>query len=369
MIYWTFRSLFSQPMNLIGAAIGIALALILGLFLDAVFRGEANQILTFVEKSPAEVWVLEKGVANLHMSRSTISQQAVNELEKIDGVKTIMPILYRDILLGPKGEELFAYAAGIPSDITTRQSWEQATGWSAPKAGFITIPKPMSKGNKYQIGDKISLSGVNYIISGYSKGTFSMANPLVFIDENDARKQFALNQGANLVLIQPQAGISAEQLVNNIEQQGLDVNALTRKQLMKNDYSVALDMGGALIAMMAMIGTIVAGLIVAFTAYSFVSSKIGELAVVKALGAPQIQLLSSAIIQTSLVALFGVILALIAIFPIEAALSAWAPSVAVQFSFITALKLGLATLIAAQLAALIPAFYVQQIDPASAFDA
>jgi len=368
MIYWTFKSLLSQPMSLLSSAIGIALALILGLFLDAVFRGEASQILTFVEKSPGEVWVLEGGVENLHMARSTIPQITIENIAAINGVKNAMPILYRDGLMGPKGKELFAYVAGIPSDENNRKIWQDATGWQAPEPGFITIPEPMSNGEKYQIGDTISLIGTNYTISGYSSDTFSMANPLVFLDAQDARKQFVLPTGANIVLVQTEVGVDPGQLAKSIQDQVPDVNALTRKQLMQNDYSLALDMGGALIAMMAMVGTIVAGLIVAFTAYAFVSNRVGELAVVKALGAGRTQLLLSALIQTSLVALVGIALALVAILPIQAALSAWVPNVAVQFSFVTALKLGLATLLVAQLAALIPAFYVQKVDPAIAFD-
>ncbi len=137
---------------------------------------------------------------------------------------------------------------------------------------------------------------------------------------------------------------------------------------MKNDFSLALDMGGALIAMLGTIGTIVAGLIVIFTAYAFVSVRIRELALVKALGAPGRQLLVSAMMQTGLVALLGVILAAGAIFPMQAMLDAWVPGVAVDFSLASAFRLGLMTLVIAQFAAIVPAFYVQKVDPVLVFN-
>ncbi|NOZ33343.1 MAG: ABC transporter permease [Alphaproteobacteria bacterium] len=369
MVYWTFKSLFSQPMALFGAAVGIALALILGLFLDAVFRGEASQILTFVERSPGEVWVLEAGVENLHMARSVVPEPAIAATGAVTGVKTFMPLLYRDGLLGPRGEELFAYVAGIPADPDQRTLWQQTTGWTAPEPGGITLPRPMSAGDGYQLGDTIAVSGADYTVTGFSDGTFSMANPLVFIDEADARRQFVLDRGANMVLVLADTGIDPAILAKNIEAEVPGVRALTRTQLMANDYALALDMGGALIAMMGAIGTGVAALIVAFTAYAFVSVRIGELAVAKALGAPQHQLILSAMVQTGLVALLGVALGLGAIVPMQAALSAWVPEVAVQFSFVTALQLGAATFVAAELAALIPAIYVQKVDPALVFNA
>ncbi len=218
-----------------------------------------------------------------------------------------------------------------------------------------------------QIGDPIDISGTSYAIAGFSSGTSSMANSLMFIDARDARQQFNLKSGANIVLVSAKDGVTGPELVKRINEQVSGVNALTRKQLMANDYNLALDMGGALIAMMSMIGTAVAALIVIFTAYAFVSSRIAELAVAKALGAPQRQLLFSAMLQTGLVSLLGVILTLVAIGPMQFAFSTWVPDVAVQFSLAAALKLGAATLIIAELAAFIPAIYVQKVDPAMVF--
>ncbi|VAW16349.1 hypothetical protein MNBD_ALPHA12-1073 [hydrothermal vent metagenome] len=368
MIYWTFKSFFDQPLSLVGSALGIALALILGLFLDAVFRGEAGQILTFIERSPGQVWVLEKGVEDLHMARSIVSQNAIDQIEKLDGVKTAIPMLYRDALTGQKGEETFTYVAGIPADPKMRRTWETATGWKAPNQGGIIIPERMAKSKGLEVGDAISISGASYAIEGFSSGTSSMANSLMFIDARDARDQFNLKTGASFVLVMPAAGIGAKDLANNINQQVSGVNALTRQQLMTNDYTLALDMGGALISMMSMIGSAVAALIVIFTSYAFVSARVGELAVAKALGAPQHQLLFSAMLQTGLVALLGVVLTLIAIGPMQLAFSTWVPDVAVQFSLPAALKLGVATLLIAELAAFIPAIYVQKVDPAMVFN-
>ena len=76
----------------------------------------------------------------------------------------------------------------------------------------------------------------------------------------------------------------------------------------------------------------------------------------------------SAMLQTGLVALLGVILAIGAIAPMQAMLSAWVPNVAVDFSYFSALRLGAITLIIAQLAALVPAIYVQKVDPALVFN-
>jgi ABC-type antimicrobial peptide transport system permease subunit len=159
----------------------------------------------------------------------------------------------------------------------------------------------------------------------------------------------------------------AADLAKRIEAESDKVRALTREQLRGNDYVLALQMGGALIGMLTIIATVVSALIVSFTAYAFVSARTGELAVAKALGAPQRQLLAAAFLQTSVVAAVGCVLAVAVIGPMEAVLTAWVPGVAVDFSYGTALRLSGATVAVAVAAALVPAFYVLRVDPALVF--
>lgn len=367
MLYWTVKSLLSEPMSVLSAALGIALALILALYLDAVFRGEAGQIVAFIERTPGDVWVLQKGVEDLHMARSVVSENAIAQVRRVTGVESVVRMVYRDALIGEKGRERLSYVAGIPADPDTRRRWEAATGWTAPAPGGVVMPAPMARGAGLRIGDKVRIGEASFTVTGVSSGTFSMANPLVFMDERDARRQFGLGDGANILLVRASSGISAAQLAARIEAESDDVRALPRDQLARNDYRLALEMGGALIAMMSLMGTAVAALIVTFTAYAFVSARVAELAVAKALGAPRHQLILSAMLQTGLVTLLGVALTLGVIGPMEAALSAWVPDVAVDFSLAVALKLGAATLLTAEVAALVPAMYLQTVDPALVF--
>jgi ABC-type antimicrobial peptide transport system permease subunit len=187
------------------------------------------------------------------------------------------------------------------------------------------------------------------------------------MDERHARRELDLADGASFLLVEPEAGISPAALAARIEAASTKVRALTRDQLRANDYALALQMGGALIGMLSIIATVVSAFIVVFTAYAFVSARTGELAVAKALGAPQRQLLASAVLQTSIVALIGCAMAVAVIGPMQNVLTALVPDVAVDFSFRTAFRLSAVTIVVAIAAALIPAFYVLKVDPALVF--
>lgn len=369
MLYWTLRSLLAERTSVAAATIGIALALLLALYLDAVFRGEAGQIVTFIERTPGDVWVLQKGVENLHMTRSIVTENAIADVKRVKGVARVARYIYRASSVGEPGKEKIAYVVGIPDDVDIRRRWQEATSWRTPEAGNVILPEPMLRALDLHIGEKVRVGDASYIIGGVSRGAFSMANPLIFIDERDARRQFDAGDGASILLVDTEPGVDPRMLAARIESEADDVRALPRGFLISNDFQLALEMGGALIGMMSLIGTTVATLIIVFTAYAFISDRTAELAVAKALGAPLHQLLLSAMLQTGLVALAGAMLAFAVTGPMEFILTRWVPDVAVDFSSLAALRLGLAVVVVSELAALVPTLYVLRVDAALVFRA
>lgn len=116
MLHWTFNSLLADRYNVLGAAAGIALALLLAQYLDAVFRGEAAQIAAFLDHSDADVFVLQKGVANLHMSSTRVTENAIAAVRGVDGVAQLRRLVYRPALVGLRGGERLAYVVGVGAD-------------------------------------------------------------------------------------------------------------------------------------------------------------------------------------------------------------------------------------------------------------
>lgn len=349
------------------AAAGIALALILALYLDAVFRGEAANIVTFVERTPGDVWVLQKGVDNLHMSVSAISENTIVDVKRADGVRRTTRLVYRPSSIGKRGEEIVAYVVGVPEDPGVQKLWSDAAGWPAPVQGSVILPEPMLRAKYLRIGGDVRVGDRNFRIAGVSQGTFSMANPLVFVHERDARALFDIGDGASVLLVEAVAGVDPAALAARIEAETDSVRALPRSRLVDNDYDLAMQMGGALIGMLSLVGMGVSLLIIAFSVYAFVSARTAEFAVVKALGARRIHLVLSALLETGTVAVLGGLLALGAIGPLELALTDWVPQVAVDFSPAFALKLVAVMIVAAEVTALVPLGYVLRVDPAMVF--
>ena len=93
MLNWTIKSLFSQRGSLIGSSIGIASAFILVIFFSAVWRGESEQIVAYPNKMKPEVWVMQKGVSNMHMAMSFVWDWKADVIRKMPEVKSVTAIL------------------------------------------------------------------------------------------------------------------------------------------------------------------------------------------------------------------------------------------------------------------------------------
>lgn len=367
MLHWTFKSLLADRFAVLGAAASIALALLLALYLDAVFRGEAAQIAAFLEHSDADVFVLQKGVANLHMSSTRVTENAIAAAGGVDGIARIRRLVYRPALVGPRGGERLAYIVGTGAD--GDRAWEIEAGAPQPAAGQALLPAPMARQQGLGVGDPVRIKEREFVIGGLTRGTFSMANPLIYITEADARDLFEEGDGADALLVWAQPGTGPAALSGRINAAGDDVAALTRAELVASDTQLALDMGGALVGLMSTIGMLVAALIVAFASYAFVARRVRELAVIKALGASRAALLASAAVQTGVIGALGGLFACAGIVLLDRALDLWVPEVAVQPApGITVMLSGL-TLLVAELAALVPAWQLLNVDPTEVFNA
>lgn len=367
MLHWNLRSLIAERGTFAASAAGIALALLLALYLDAVFRGEALQIVTFIERTRADVWVLQRGVSNLHMASTRLTENEVAAVAAVPGVAGVSRVIYHAAAYGVPGAERVAYIVGVPSG---DEGMRVLVGTAVmPEPGTAIVPEPMALRAGLAMGDPIRIRNRTFRIGGFSHGTFSMANPLIYLTEDDARTLFEIGDGANLLLVSAARGVQPSQLARSIEDASEYVSALTQAELVDNDYRLALDMGGALVGILGVIGAAVAGLIVAFSAYAFAARHARELAVAKALGARPAQLMVSVLAQASLVGLSGGLLAVPAMLGLDAALSVWVPEVAVEPSPSALGMAAVASVLVAALAAAVPAALIQRTDPALAFQA
>ena len=367
MWYWGFKNLLSQPLALLASVLAAAAAFLLVLLFEAVYAGESRQIVAYVENSPADVWVMQRGVSNMHMATSYVSDWKATEVARVEGVARVDGILYLNTVVAAGTARWFAYVVGLDPGATRAGPWAMATGRALPRAGEAVVPEAFAAMSGLRLGDTLRIADAKFTVVGFSEGTFSMANSVIFVARVDLEDLMSSLDILSFLLVAAESGVDAAALAARIERQVDKVTAVAARQFVSNDRRMAMQMGVETIAQMTVIGGALATLLVAFTCYSLVARQRRELAVAKALGVRSGALYAAVMAQAGAVTVASLALATLlaaAVIPVVASL---VPQVSLALTGQSVARLAAAGVVVAVLAGLWPARQVARVDPASVF--
>lgn len=369
MIRWALRSLAAEPLRLLGAAAGVAVAFTLVVFFEAVFEGESRKIIAYPAHADADVWVMQDGVSNMHMATSMLWDWKRAVVEEIDGVARATPILYTNAVVRAGGRPWFSYVVGLEADAQGAGPWEIAAGKAMPGLGEALIPRVVAELSGTTIGDRVELFDRELTITGLTEGTFSMANSVTFVAMRDLEQLMDVASAHSYLLVRAQPGVSPAALSQRILAELDDVNALPRDEFLRNDHQLAVQMGVEVIWIMSLVSGLVAALIVAFSCYSQVVHLRRELAVTKSLGFPNRDLLAAALLQAATVSGLGLAGSAALGFGVLPGVSLLAPQISLVVLPAHYLPVALGALLVTVAAALLPAWAIARVDPMTVFHA
>jgi len=367
MLHWVMKTLWIQKGSVLSSASGVAAAFILVIALEAVFVGESNKIVGYIRHADADVWVMQKGVSNMHMATTFVWDWKAKRIAELPGVKQATPILYVNTVVKAGGRNWFAYVIGLQPDGQRAGPWAMASGKPQPDKGEIVLPRVYAEMAGIKIGDQAEIADKTFTIVGFSKETFSMANSIVFVAFSDLEDLLSTSGTVSFILVDAEAGVNPEDLARQIEQKIDKVSAIPQQRFIHNDFQIALLMGVEIVSFMTVVGSTLAALLVAFTAYSHVARRRRELAIIKALGFRNRALYLAVMLQTFVITALALMLALLAAWILLPALSALVPQVTLDVTVAALIKMSSIALVVALIAAIIPAHFVARVDPLSSF--
>ncbi len=367
MFGWTFRNLVAEPLQLAASVGAAAAAFVLVMFFDAVFAGESKQIVAYARQSAADVWVMQKGVSNMHMATSFVWDWKAERVAEVEGVSKVTPILYLNTVMEAGERSWFSFVVGLEPDDPGAGPWALAEGVPQPGSGEAILPSVLAELAGVRLGDRISIAGRHFKVAGLSEGTFSMANSITFVTMADLEEIMSSFGTFSYLLVDAMPGVEGRELAARIRDEVDKVNAISKEAFIENDWEVAMQMGLEIVALMTAIGGALAVLLVGFTVHSHVTRTERELAVIKALGVRNTTICVSVTVQALSIAGLAYVLAAVLMtiaVPLTAAL---APMVTLM---VTAEALGRVALVAMTVAVLAAALAVRRllrVDPMTAF--
>ncbi len=364
---WTLKSLGTQIASTLASAGGVAGAFLFVLFLEAVFLGESKQIVAYIEHMEPDIWVMQHGVSNMHMASSFVWDWKLDAVVEMDGVEKVTSILYVNTMVRAGDRDWFTYVVGLVEGDKRAGPWAMKSGSASPGPGEIVIPALFAESSGAGLGSSVSVADKKFTVVGLSLGTFSMANSVAFVSFGDLVNILSAGGTVSYGLVDLEPGSDAAAMARRIEAEVEKVSALPHPEFVRNDFNMAMRMGVDVVAFMRVIGSALAVAIIAFTALVQVSRRRRELAIAKALGVTNRSIYFSVVLQTVLITTAGYAVALALALGVAPMISLFVPEVTLLVSTGSLLRMGAVALVVAVIAAMVPAYMVNQVDPLTAF--
>lgn len=361
------RNIGRSRVRLLASVGGVALALSLTLALDAIYAGVANQLTTYIERAGAEVWVAQRGVRNLHMVASTLPESVVEQVKAVDGIATVTPILEATDTISAADERAVAYVVGLPAEAPMGGPWDVVEGRDRVGPGEIIVDRAFARRAGVTIGDMVGVLGGEARIVGLSRGTASLVNSVAFVSFDDFRAMRGNAPVISFVLARIAPGASPEAVAAGIERLVPGVTAQSRTDFVAQERRIVTDMSADVIAIMSVIGFIVALAVVALTVYVATLARRREFGVLKALGARNGVLYRVVLVQAALSVAAGFVIGLAFTGLLAVAIASTDLSLQLAITADSMAKVGLFAAIIGGVAAILPIRQVAGVDPAVVF--
>jgi putative ABC transport system permease protein len=356
-----WRNLSRQRLRLALSVAGVGMALLMILALDGIYAAVLDRVTAYPDNQGAPLIASQRGVSTMHMSTSTIPGRAVERLRGDRRVERAEPILYTTLLLG-RDRQAVSYVIGFRGG---GGPWEILEGSGRPAPGEIVLDDRTADELGLQVGSRVGVLGTDMRVVGLAGDVASVLTGLAFVDYDAFARAAGTRRSASYVLVWPRRGEPEDMAAELARDHRLTVQ--TRAQFSGNERRVISDMSTGLIRGMLMIGIVVGLAVAAVSIYTATVARLGEYAVLKAIGMSNRSLYSLVSRQSLLTVLGGLGLALVLLVLLALGVPLLEPSVNVALSASSVARTAGAAALIALLAALIPARRVARVDPASVY--
>ncbi|MDH3291321.1 MAG: ABC transporter permease [Gemmatimonadota bacterium] len=306
---------------------GVALCVMLALFLQSVYRGVADGSVEYVRASDADLWVLQSHSTNILRSTSLLTTRHGRTLDTIPGVANASPILF--LLAGVQlpGGAATTYVTGFDPESGRGGPPTIVRGRTVTGDGEIVLDRSFAAKYRLSIGDRLPIRNDTLTVVGLSAGTNMFVIQYAFVTLRTAHDIIGFSSivSAYQVTVAPDA--DAAVVATRIRERMTDVAVYDRATFLANNIREMETGLLPLLFVVALIGAVVLTAILSLILSVNVLERRHEFAVMKAIGAPD-RFVAGLVVQQALaLALAGIAAAVIFFFPLIAAVQALAPEI------------------------------------------
>jgi putative ABC transport system permease protein len=275
------RQLTYEPIKLVLALLGVALAVALVGLLFGLREGINRQASLFEDHAGADVYVARKGTRDFPTAGSSaLPASLAGEVKEIPGVEEAVPVTNSLGILTLHDKRVATLLVGFEPGRLGRP-WDMAAGRRPQRAGEIAIDSVMADTHGLDVGDIARVRGQPLRVVGLTDGTAAWMTPLIFVTRQTANALEGRGDTARFVLVR---GADPESLAARITRRFPQLNAMTKAEIRANDRELLSRAFNSPLLVMVLIALGVGALVIGLTTYGFVSDRRREFGSLKAIG-------------------------------------------------------------------------------------
>ena len=366
MIYLAWRNLVQNRTQFVLSVGGVALAMLLMLSLDALLAGSGDDLVAYIERSGADVFVAQENVRNMHMAASAITWRDMALASHAQGVTSASPILYTTSVVKAGGEDVLSYIIGYDPDEPLGGPAQVIAGTTALQRDEAIIDLGVARPQGLNVGDEVEIFGHTFIVAGITRGLTNLTNSVAFIRLQD----YALlrpGDGVSYALLAIEPRVDAYAVADAIMARNGDVTAMARAEFARQERRIVNDMSVEILNIMNLSGLLIGLAVTALTLYTNSLRKTREYGVLKALGAHNRHLYLVVATQAVVSLAIGFAGAVLLVWLLGRILPLAVAGVHLRLTQTGVTQVLLASLLMGTVAALAPAWQLARLDPAQVF--
>ncbi len=168
------KNLFSERVRLAISVGGVALSVFLIGLLLALFRGWNQQVGSFVEKVPADLWVASDGTTDFIVAASILPDGLGRQIGFLPEVTQVSPLIVRAMEMSRSGDNpkntFDVQLVGYDPEIGIGGPLRVVQGKSPPGPDEVVVDEEMHKRHGVQIGDRLVKGTKSLTVVGFSGG-------------------------------------------------------------------------------------------------------------------------------------------------------------------------------------------------------
>jgi putative ABC transport system permease protein len=359
------RQLMAEPAKLAVTLAAVAAAMALVLLLAGLRRGIGEQTTLYVDRQ-APVLVGQKGVRNFIAQPSVLPDAVGSRLASVPGVASVTPVTEGYAMFRLHDQRVLSLLVGFDPG-RGGGPWELAAGRRPSGPGEVVLDQVLASSHDLRVGSTLRYRGATLRVVGLSSGTAGWMMPLGFATRSFVNELNRQPGTATFFLVQPRAATTPEALMARIDRAVPNASAVSRDRLAANDRDLFVGaFNGPLLAMVT-IAVVVAIIVIGLSVYSSTIERARDYATLKAIGLAPRRLVRLAASQAVAIAVAGVAVGTLLAFAGRWAIGELAPKFLIEISPLSIALMAIGALAIALVAAALPARYMANLDPASAF--